>query len=182
VEQNTNQPNQKLKHKTPNHNAGNKSRKPLAVVIIVLAVALALIIGGYLGYKYYKSRQDTASKNTEASKTVQNVCTSLTTEIVPLLSSSQTAKLEPYIAKIKALPEYKSDPSCLIPIIVYAVNTSNVTEATYNLRLLESLDTSQYKIDPTFNSTGIIEIKDLKVLVEGVTIRKEENKANIIYF
>jgi hypothetical protein len=70
----------------------------------------------------------------------------------------------------------------LIPIIVYAVNTSNVTEATYNLRLLESLDTSQYKIDPTFNSTGIIEIKDLKVLVEGVTIRKEENKANIIYF
>ena len=182
MQQNTNQPSQELKHKTPRHNAGNKSRKPLAVVTIVLAVALALIVGGYLGYKYYKSRQNTASKNTEASNSVQDVCTSLTTEIVPLLSSSQTAKLDPYIAKIKALPSYQSDPSCLIPIIVYAVNTSNVTEATDNLSLLESLNTSQYKIDPAFNSAGIIEIKDLKVLVEGVNIRKEENKANIIYF
>lgn len=182
MQQNTNQPSQELKHKTPKHNAGNKSRKPLAVVTIMLAVALALIVGGYFGYKYHKSRQDTASKNTEASKTVQNVCTSLTTEIVPLLSSSQTAKLEPYIAKIKALPSYQSDPSCLIPVIVYAVNTSSVTEATESLKLLESLNTSQYKIDPAFNSAGIIEIKDLKVLVEGANIRKEQNKANIIYF
>ena len=57
MQQNTNQPNQKLKHKTPKHDAGNKSRKPLAVVTIVLAVALALIAGGYFGYKYYKNRQ-----------------------------------------------------------------------------------------------------------------------------
>jgi len=182
VQQNTNQPNQELKHKTPKHNAGNKSRKPLAVVTIVLAVALALIVGGYFGYKYYKNRQNSSSKNTEASKTVQNVCTSLTTEIAPLLSSSQTAKLEPYIAKIKALPGYQSDPSCLIPVIVYAVNTSNATEATESLKLLESLNTSQYKIDPAFSSAGIIEIKDLKVLVEGVKVRNEQNKANIIYF
>ena len=90
--------------------------------------------------------------------------------------------LRSMIAKIKALPSYQSDPSCLIPIIVYAVNTSNATEATDSLKLLESLNTSQYKIDPAFNSAGIIEIKDLKVLVEGVNIRKEENKANIIYF
>jgi hypothetical protein len=57
VQQNTDQPNQKLKHKTPRHNTGNKSRKPLAVVTIVLATALALIVGGYFGYKYYKNRQ-----------------------------------------------------------------------------------------------------------------------------
>lgn len=164
------------------HNARRISRKPLAVVAILLAVALALVVGSYFGYKYYKSQQNSSSKNTEANKTAQNVCTSLTTEIALLLDSSQTAKLEPYIAKIKALPDYQSDPSCLIPIIVYAVNTSNATEATDSLRLLESLNTSQYKIDPAFSSAGIIDIKDLKVLVEGVNIRKEENKANIIYF
>ena len=58
MQQNTDQPNQELKHKTPKHNAGNKSRKPLAAVTIVLAVALALIVGGYFGYKYYVNRQD----------------------------------------------------------------------------------------------------------------------------
>ena len=57
MQQNTNQPSHELKHKTPKHNAGNKSRKPLAVVTIVLAVALALMVGGYFGYKYYESRQ-----------------------------------------------------------------------------------------------------------------------------
>jgi hypothetical protein len=57
VQQNTNQPSHELKHKTPKHNAGNKSRKPLAVVTIALAVALALMVGGYFGYKYYKNRQ-----------------------------------------------------------------------------------------------------------------------------
>jgi predicted negative regulator of RcsB-dependent stress response len=60
VQQNTNQPSHELKHKTPRHNTGNKSRKPLAVVTIVLAVALALIAGGYFGYKYYKSRQNSS--------------------------------------------------------------------------------------------------------------------------
>jgi predicted negative regulator of RcsB-dependent stress response len=60
VQQNTNQPSHELKHKTPKHNASNKSRKPLAVVTIMLAVALALIVGGYFGYKYYKNRQDSA--------------------------------------------------------------------------------------------------------------------------
>ena len=161
----------------PKNSWWHKNRKIIKVVAIVLAVALILTAGGYLGYRYYKNRQNSASK-----KTVQDVCTSLTAEIAPLLASSQTAKLEPYIAKVKALTGYQSDPSCLIPIIVYAVNTSNATEATDSLRLLELLNTSQYKIDPMFNSAGIIEIKDLKVLVEGVNIRKEENKANIIYF
>ena len=40
------------------HGVRRTSRKPLAVVTIVLAVALALIVGGYFGYKYYKSRQN----------------------------------------------------------------------------------------------------------------------------
>lgn len=43
------------------HGVRRTSRKTLAIVTIVLAVALALIVGGYFGYKYYKSRQNSAS-------------------------------------------------------------------------------------------------------------------------
>ena len=57
MEQNINQPSQKLKHRMPKNSWWRKNRKIIKVVAIVLAVALILTAGGYLGYRYYKNRQ-----------------------------------------------------------------------------------------------------------------------------
>ncbi len=61
VEQNINQPSQQLNHKMPKNSWWHKNRKIIKVVTIVLAVAVALIVGWYFGYKYYKSRQNSSS-------------------------------------------------------------------------------------------------------------------------
>ena len=61
MEQNLNQPSQQLKHKMPKNSWWHKNRKIIKVAAIALAVALILTAGGYLGYRYYKNRQNSAS-------------------------------------------------------------------------------------------------------------------------
>jgi type VI protein secretion system component VasK len=146
VEQNINQPSQQLKHKMPKNSWRHKNRKVIKVVAIVLAVALILTAGGYLGYRYYKNRQNSASK-----KTV-DVCGSkyqgnLLQEAGDNLQPQSVEKLKPYVDKILGLNNYEKDPNCLYVVTLYYINISDSDQADRYNKLLQPLYDGQNKFN-----------------------------------
>jgi len=154
----------------------SKAKKPKkGIKLFAVAVVLvALLVAAYFIFIY--------SQRNNGSTKVSNTCTEISYEVAPLLDARLSKNLEPYIAKIKSLPRYETDPDCIIPVAIYNINVSNEPEATKYYNILEAIKDKKHTISVAYYNKGIVSVASVKTLLDGLRLRNSARKGNTLTF
>ncbi|MDB5183061.1 MAG: hypothetical protein JWO47_845 [Candidatus Saccharibacteria bacterium] len=98
---------------------------------------------------------------------------------ITLLKAKNVSKLKPIATQIESLKGYQKSPTCMYVLTMYYINASDAIKAQAEYDTLKELKPhGSYGINI---QKATLSLTDLKTLIEGVKLRSEQFKNNVLY-
>jgi len=171
VEQNINQPSQKLKHRMPKNSWWHKNRKIIVVAIAMLLLITVVTIITTFTLENKKRVDQTASKCASESEGSFVKTSSVQ------LANTKYRDLDVTVKEIKKLSNYYNYPNCNYIVAVNALNFGNTKEANDMYIKLIKLDYGA--ISPLLKAqTSPNTLEYVRRQIELIEIQTKQNQQN----
>jgi hypothetical protein len=146
----------------------------IGVGLLIVVILITFLISRHVG-----DSDTTSSTMSHSAQCGQSGSNSLLKEAAGNLSPAQSASLAPIVQKIMKVPDYKNDPNCLYPVVVYYINMGDATNGRTYLDAYKSA----YSMSATYKSyfgNATIAPADLESSVALLEQQAKDASDNII--
>lgn len=119
---------------------------------VLVSGAVLLVLVATYSVRYYQAAQD---RKLEQRLAYGGCNQKIIEDASPYLKSGYETKLQSHVEKIKALPEFKSDPNCLYIASMYEAKLGSIDAAKEYLALLEGVYDEDRGFSPHFNDVNV---------------------------
>lgn len=150
-----------------------QGNSPLRKALLFVVLILILGVAGLLVASYQENQNQKAEE-----KLARDGCNQQIIEAAsPYMNLGYEKQLEPHLEKIKALPEFESDPNCLYIVAMHEAMGGHTEEAKEYLAKLEAVYDEKRGFSPHFNDSSV-SVQKIRDEIERAESNKEFNKQN----
>lgn len=121
------------------------SKKSVSLLLIVIALIILVVSVAY--YLFQNKNKEAGSFILQAPVS-EGICDDdLVNRVHVLFDLDKVSELEKVVSEIKLRDNNESDPNCIVPAFIYAINTGNVGEAERLMAQFSQLSNAQDKLN-----------------------------------